>query len=67
MSALSGCNEGTPANSLELDLPRIRGALGEGGGAGKSGTAKDERERLLGNSPNRCPMDEEEDPALVDL
>ena len=27
LSASSGCNEGTPANSLELDLPGIRGAL----------------------------------------
>ena len=42
LSASSGCNEGTPASSLELDLPRVRGALGECGGAGKSGTAKDE-------------------------
>ena len=30
-----GINEGTPASSLELDLPRVRGALGECGGAGK--------------------------------
>ena len=27
LSASSECNEGTPANSLELDLPRVRGAL----------------------------------------
>ena len=34
LSASSGCKEGTPASSLELDLPRIRSALGECGGAG---------------------------------
>ena len=32
--ASSGCNEGTPASSLELDLHRVRGAFGECGGAG---------------------------------
>ena len=47
LSASSGCNEGTPASSLELDLPRIRDALCECGGAGKSGTAKDERKKPL--------------------
>ena len=45
LSASSGCNEGTPASTLELDLSRIRAALGECGGAGMSGTAKDERKR----------------------
>ena len=39
-----------PASSLELDLPLVRGALGEYGGAEKSGTVKDERKRLLSNS-----------------
>ena len=34
-SASSGRNEGTPASSLELDLPRVQGAFGECGGAGK--------------------------------
>ena len=43
LSASSGCNEGTPANSLELDLPGIRGALVK---VEESGTAKDERKRL---------------------
>ena len=45
LTASGGCNEGTPACSLEFDLPRTRGALGECGGAGKSGTAKDDRKR----------------------
>ena len=65
LSASSGCNEGTPACSLELDLPRVRGALGECGGAGKSSAAKDERKRPLSNSPSRLPM--EEDASLEDL
>ena len=46
LSASGGCNEGTPAGSLELD-PRVRSALGECGGAVKSGTAMDERKILL--------------------
>ena len=46
LSASSGCNEGTPASCLELDLLLVRGALGECVGAGKSGTAKDDRKRL---------------------
>ena len=33
-----GSNQGAPASSLELDLPRVRGAPGEGGSAGRSGT-----------------------------
>ena len=45
LSAPGGCKESTPASGLELDLPHIRGAHGEGGGAGKSCTAKDERQR----------------------
>ena len=64
-SASSGCNEGTPASSLELDLPRVRGAFGECGGVGKSNTAKDERKGLLSNSTSRRPM-EEEDASLGD-
>ena len=44
LSASSGSNEGTPASSSQLDLPRVRGALGECGGAGKSGAAKDPME-----------------------
>ena len=53
-----GCSEGTPESSLELDLPRDRSALGECGGAGKSSAAKDERKRLLSNSPSRLPLEE---------
>ena len=59
LSASSGCNEGTPASSLELDLPRVRGALSECGGAGKSGTATDVRNRPLSNSPSRRPMEDD--------
>ena len=33
-----GINQGVPASSLELDLLRVRGELGEGGSAGRSGT-----------------------------
>ena len=60
LSGSSGCDEGTPASSLELDLPSVRDALGEGGGAGKSGKAKAERKRPLSNSPSRRPTGEEE-------
>ena len=59
LTASSGCNEGTSVSSLELDLPRVRGALGGCRGAGKSGTAKDERKRVLSNSPSRLPMEED--------
>ena len=62
LSASSGCK----ASSLELDLPRVRGALGGCGGAGKSGTSNDERKRLLLNSPSRR-LVEEEDTSLGDL
>ena len=54
LSASSGCNEGTPARSLAFDLPRVRGVPGESGGAGKSGTAKDERKRPLSNIKSTC-------------
>ena len=57
--------QATAAGSLELEIPRVRGALGEYGGAGKSGTAKDERKRPLSNSPSRLLM--EEDASLGDL
>ena len=50
--------KGTPASSLELDLPRVRGALGECGGAGKSGTPGD-RKNGLSNSPTRPSMGED--------
>ena len=51
-------NEGTPASSLELDLPRVRGAFGACGGAGKSGTLGD-RKRGLSNSPSLRPMEKD--------
>ena len=67
LSGSSGCNEGTPASSLDFDLPRIRVAFGEGGGAGKSDKAKDVRKKtLISNSPSRRPIDEEEDVAQGD-
>ena len=65
LSGSRGCNEGTPRSSLELDLPWVRGALGEGGGAGESGAAKDDRVRPSSNSPSRLSM--EEDASLMDL
>ena len=58
LPAPAGINEGTPASSLELDLPRVRGALGESGGAGKSGTQGDLK-RALSNFPSRRPMEED--------
>ena len=60
LPAPGGFNEGIPASLMELDLPRIRGAHGECGGAGKSGAANDRR-RSLSNSPSqeRFPMEEE--------
>ena len=51
LSASGEGNEGTPASSLELDLPRVRGVLGECGGTGKSGTPGD-RKRGLSNLSN---------------
>ena len=57
LSAFGGCNEGTTRWSVKLDLPRVRCALGECGGAGKSSTARD-RKRSLSNSPSRLPMEE---------
>ena len=55
-----GVNEGTSASLMELDLPRIRGAHGEKGGAGNSGAAY-ERKRTQSNSPirERLPMEED--------
>ena len=65
LPAPGGFSEGTPARSMELDLPRVWGAHGECGGAGNSATAKD-RQRSRSNSPSsRRPM--EEDASLVDL
>ena len=40
LATSGGFNEGTPASGMELDLPRVRGAHGEGGGAGSSGAKK---------------------------
>ena len=51
-------NEGTPASSLELDLPRVRGALGECGGARKSGTPGGSQ-KSPSNSPTRPSMEED--------
>ena len=53
-----GINQGAPASSLELDLPLVRGAPGEGGSAGRSGTQGD-RKRGPSRSPGRHSMDEE--------
>ena len=58
LPAPRGINEGTPASSLELDLPRVRGALGECGGAGKS-FALEDRKRRLSSSPSRRPVEED--------
>ena len=58
VSASGGCNEGTPASSLELDLPRVRCEHGECAGAEKLG-ADDGRKRPLSNSPSRLPMEED--------
>ena len=58
LSGSSGCDEGIPASSLELDLPRIRG---------EEQGSQDERKRPLSSSPRRRPMDEEEDVAEGDL
>ena len=38
-----GFIQGAPASSLELDLPLVRGAPGEGGSAGRSGTQGDRK------------------------
>ena len=51
-----GINQGAPASSLELDLPRVRGVPGEGGSAGRSGTQGD-RKRGPSRSPGRHSMD----------
>ena len=49
-----GINQGPPAKSLELDLPRVRGVSGEDGSAGRSGTQGDRKRgpsRSLGRIP----------------
>ena len=40
LPASGGFNEGTPASSMELDLPHVRCAHGERGGAGKCRNSK---------------------------
>ena len=50
LPAPSGFNEGTQANSMELDFPRVRGAHGARGGAGNSGAAKG-RKRISAEFP----------------
>ena len=64
LPAPGGLNEGTPASLMELDLPRARGAHGEGGGAGNSG-AENGRKGPLPRFPSRLPM--EEDALLEDF
>ena len=59
LSAPGGINEGAPASSLELDLHRVRGAPGEGGGAGKSG-AQGDRKRGPTRSPGHPSMEEDD-------
>ena len=54
-------SEGTSASRKELNLPRN---LGEGGGAGNSGSAKG-RKRSMSNFPSQLSM--EEDASLGDL
>ena len=53
--AQGGSLEGAPASSLELDLHRVRGSLGEGSGASKSGAPGD-RKRGPSRSPGRHSM-----------
>ena len=52
-----GFIQGAPASILELDLPLVWGAPGEGGSAGKSVTLAD-RKRGLSRSPGRHSTDE---------
>ena len=53
--------QGAPANSLELDIHRVRGVPGgDGGSTGRSGTQGD-RKRGPSKSPGRHTMDEEWD------
>ena len=64
LPAPGGFNEGAQASSMELDLPRVRGAHGQCGAAGSLGSATD-RKGSLSNSPSRLSM--EEDASLGDL
>ena len=61
-----GINQGAPASSLELDLPRARGAPGEGGNAGRSGT-QGVRKRGPSRSPGRHSTDEDGDDDLGEV
>ena len=45
LPAQGGIIEDTPASSMELDLPRVRGAHVECGGVGSSGTAKNRKKK----------------------
>ena len=54
-----GFIQGAPASSLDLDLPLVRGAPGEGKGAGRPGTQGD-RKRGPSRSPGRHSMDKVE-------
>ena len=61
LPTLGGYND--PSSFAELDLVRIRGAHGEGGGAASFGEAND-RKRTLSNSPSRERLPMEEDACL---
>ena len=56
----------SPARSLELDLPLVRGAPGEGGSAGRSGTQGD-RKRGPSRFSGRHSMDDGGDDDLGGL
>ena len=62
----AGFIQGAPARSLELDLPLVRCAPGEGESAGRSGTQGD-RKRGPSRSPGRHSMDEGGDDDLGGL
>ena len=59
-----GLIQGAPASSLEVDLPPVRRAPGEGGRALRSGT-RGVRERGPSRSPGRHSIDEEGDADVV--
>ena len=58
-----GFIQGASVSSLDLDLPLVRGALGQGGSAGRSGKQRD-RKRGPSRSPGRHSMDEGADDDL---
>ena len=61
-----GLIQGAPAGSLELDLPLVRGAPGEGGSARRS-SAHGDRKRGVSRSPGRHSMDDGGDDDLGGL